>query len=57
MTRFEDSTPRAEEKKKPLWRTPKLTVEKVAPVTSGDYVPVGNDGGDSHHAQGFTTPS
>jgi len=57
LARFEDDTPRAQEQQKPRWRTPKLTVEKVAAVTGGDYVPQGADGGTGIHAHGYETLS
>jgi len=40
---------------KPRWRAPKLTLEQVTQATGGDYVPQGNDGGDSSHAHGFSS--
>jgi hypothetical protein len=40
---------------KPRWRAPKLTLEQVTQATGGDYVPQGNDGGDSSHASGFSS--
>ena len=57
LARVEDNTPRAEEQKKQRWRTPKLITEKISSITGGDYVPQGNDGGDSMHAQGYQTLS
>ena len=57
MAHLEDDTQRADEQQKPRWRTPKLTVEKVAAVTEGDYVPFGNDNGPAGYAQGYQTLS
>lgn len=55
MEREDFSRNEGQAQQKPRWRTPKLTLEQVTQATGGDYVPQGNDGGDSSHAHGFSS--
>jgi hypothetical protein len=55
MVRNDFNPNEAQAEQKPRWRAPKLTLERVTQATGGDYVPQGNDGGDSSHATGFSS--
>jgi hypothetical protein len=37
------------------WQAPRLSSGKVADITEGDYTSIGNDGGPTTHATGFTS--